>query len=118
MTMTDFPDGRILTSACRFSSLVTRDPQALAQYLAREGFLDGQRTIGEVAHRYHPQRAVRLLIFRSGVVLSFSHSWDELRSVIAALIHLGLATRAGDPCLHGAGVSTPPALLKHRADAA
>jgi hypothetical protein len=103
IAMSDFEDGRFVPAAYRFNTLVAPDPAALAAHLSLEGFAAGTTTLGECAHRYHPERAVRVLSFASGVLVLYGDSWEELRPTIAALLRDGHARRAGEAWMHGGG---------------
>jgi hypothetical protein len=107
MAMSDFEGGEFVPSAYRFSTLIARDPAALATHLAIEGFAAGTTTLGELSHCYHPERAVRVLSFTSGVLVLYGDSWEELRPIIAALQWDGHAHRAGEAWMHGGGDATP-----------
>jgi hypothetical protein len=96
----DFTD-RFIPDAWHFSTLVTRNPARLTEFLASEGYSEGRITLGEVMHRYHKQRAVRVLVFGSGVMLVYADSWTELRAAITAMTFGGHATLAGDAWTHG-----------------
>lgn len=107
MAMSDFEDGTFVPAAFRFNTLIAHDPAALAAHLSLEDFAAGTTTLGECAHRYHPERAVRVLIFASGVLVLYGDSWEELRPTIAALLRGGLVRRAGEAWMHGGLDATP-----------
>jgi hypothetical protein len=96
----DFTD-QFIPDAWHFSTLVTGNQTGLVAYLADEGYSEGRITLGEVMHRYHKERAVRVLVFRTGVIHISADSWTELRPAITALKLGGHATLAGDKWAHG-----------------
>jgi hypothetical protein len=118
MAMSDFEDGTFVPAAYRFNTLIAPDLAALAAHLSLEGFVAGTTTLGELAHRYHPERAVRFLSFASGVLVLYGESWEELRPTIAALLRDGHARRAGEAWMHSGGDARPTDYPVRRMNAA